>query len=63
MGGAWKRLQQEVQFLLLNLSVKSPSLSPPIPSALTPLVPLFQWYPQSTEILMKSQYEMLKLSI
>jgi hypothetical protein len=25
--------------------------------------PLFQWYPQSKEIFIKSQYEMLKLSI
>jgi hypothetical protein len=31
---------------LLKLAVKSPSLSPPIPSAFTPY-PLFQWYPQS----------------
>ncbi len=40
---------------LKKLFVKSPSLSPPIP--------LFEWYPQSKEIFIKSQYEMLKLSI
>jgi hypothetical protein len=35
---------------LRKLSVKSPSFSPPIPSDFTPY-PLFQWYPQSKEIL------------
>ncbi len=37
---------------VIKLSVKSPSLSPPIPS--------FEWYPRSKEIFIKSQYEMLK---
>jgi hypothetical protein len=36
---------------LLKLAVKSPSLSPPIPSAFTPY-PLFQWYPQSKKLLL-----------
>jgi hypothetical protein len=40
---------------LLNLSRKSSS-------AFTPY-PIFQWYLQSKEIFIKSQYEMLKLSI
>jgi hypothetical protein len=34
-----------------KLSLKSPSLSPPILSAFTPY-PLFEWYPQSNEILL-----------
>jgi hypothetical protein len=36
---------------IIKLSVKSPSLSPPISSPFTPY-PLFQWYPQSSEILL-----------
>jgi hypothetical protein len=40
-----------------------PSLSPSILSAFTPPYPLFEWYPQSKEILVQFQYEMLKLSI
>jgi nicotinamide riboside transporter PnuC len=34
--------------MTMKLFVKSPSLSPPIPSAFTPY-PLFQWYPQNKE--------------
>jgi hypothetical protein len=37
--------------IIIELSVKSPSVSPPISSAFTPY-PLFQWYPQSREILL-----------
>jgi hypothetical protein len=36
---------------LIELSVKSPSVSPPISSAFAPY-PLFQWYLQSNEILL-----------
>jgi hypothetical protein len=55
---------------MIKLSVKSPSLSPPIPSfqwysqsneIIISLV--FQWYPQSNENFIKSQYEILKLII
>jgi hypothetical protein len=53
------RLKGHSMDCLLKLSVTSPSLSPPIPSAFIPY-PLFQWYPQSKEILsnlsMKSWY-------
>jgi hypothetical protein len=42
-------------WLHLELSVKSPSVSPPYP--------LFQWYLQSKEIFIETGYEMLKLSI
>ncbi len=35
----------------INVSVKSPSLSPPISSAFTHY-PLFQWYPQSKKLLL-----------
>jgi hypothetical protein len=35
----------------MKLSIKSPSLSPPILSAFTPY-PLFEWYLQSNEILL-----------
>jgi hypothetical protein len=38
-------------FSTLELSVKSPSISPPVSSAFTPY-PLFQSYPQSKEILL-----------
>jgi hypothetical protein len=37
--------------MTIKLSVKSPSLSAPIPSAFTPY-PLFQWYLQGNEILL-----------
>ncbi len=36
---------------ILELSRKSPYVSPPIPSAFAPY-PLFQWHPQSNEILL-----------
>jgi hypothetical protein len=39
------------KFHTIDLSVKSPSVSPPISSAFTPY-PFFQWYPQSKEILL-----------
>jgi hypothetical protein len=42
-------LSQEI--IILELSVKSPSVAPLISSAFTPY-PLFQWYPQSKEILL-----------
>jgi len=35
---------------IIELSIKSPSVSPPISCAFTPY-PLFQWYPQSKDIL------------
>jgi hypothetical protein len=41
----------EYSLIVLELSVKSPSVSPPISSAFAPY-PLFQWYPQSKEILL-----------
>ncbi len=47
---------------ILELSIKSPSVSPPISSAFTHN-PLFQWYLQSKGNFIKSGYEMLKLSI
>ncbi len=47
---------------ILELSVKKPCLHPVFGPPFTPY-PLFQWYPQSKEIFIKSQYEMLKLSI
>ncbi len=46
---------------ILKLSVKSPSLPPPISSAFTPYS-LFQWYLQSN-VIFKSQYEILKHNI
>jgi hypothetical protein len=42
--------------LLKTYPESHPLLSPPIPS-------FFQWYLESKEIFIKSQYEMLKLSI
>jgi hypothetical protein len=45
---------------VIELSVKSPSLCPLFgPES----YPLFQWYLQSKEIFIKSQYEILKNSI
>jgi hypothetical protein len=49
-------------FLVLDLSIKSPSVSPPISSAFAPY-PLLRWYLQSNEIFVKFGHEMLKLSI
>jgi len=46
----------------VELYVKSHSVSPPIYLCFRPPYPLFQWYPQSEEIFIKSWYEMLKLS-
>jgi len=37
-------------YTALELSIKSPSVSPPISSAFGPLSPLFQWYLQRKEI-------------
>jgi hypothetical protein len=34
-----------------------PAFTPP------PIIPLFQWYPQNKEIFIKSQDEMVKLTI
>jgi hypothetical protein len=36
---------------ILELSIKSPSVSPPISSPFAPY-PLFQWYSQNNEILL-----------
>ncbi len=47
---------------VLDLSVKSPCLHPVFGRAFTALS-LSQWYLQSNEIFIKSQYEMLKLGI
>jgi hypothetical protein len=44
--------------LLLDLSVKQPCLHPVFGPPFTPY-PLFQWYLQSKDIFIKSQYEML----
>jgi hypothetical protein len=52
----------ECSLIVLELSIKSPSVSPPISSAFAPS-PLFQWYPQSKENLLDLGIEMLKLSI
>jgi len=41
----------EHSLIVLELSIKSPSVSPPISSAFAPY-PLFQWYPQSKENLL-----------
>ncbi len=61
-----KNQEQEIlrweETVLRELPLQSPSVSPPISSAFAPY-PLFQWYPQSKENLLKSEYEMLKLSI
>jgi hypothetical protein len=48
----WHRMsfKGDSMHCLLKLSVKSHSLSPPIASAFT-RYPVFQWYPQSNEIL------------
>ncbi len=46
---SWSR--HHIVFRILELSIKSPSLSPPISSAFAPY-PLFQWYPQSMENLL-----------
>jgi hypothetical protein len=45
-----------------ELFVKSPCLHPVFGPAFTPY-PLFQWYPQSKRNFIKSQCEILKLSI
>jgi hypothetical protein len=39
-----------IYYTALELSIKSPSVSPPISSAFGPSYPLFQWYLQSNEI-------------
>ncbi len=47
----WQKRKEKKKIWILELSVKSPSLSPPISSGFVPY-PLFQWYPQSKEILL-----------
>jgi hypothetical protein len=45
------RIAKEEMLFAIELSVNSPCVSPPISSAFAPY-PLFQWYPQSQEILL-----------